>query len=115
MNQSPTEHLILIPGVGGGEWLWRYQQDHLADIATCHVMILDQQDTRAEMADYVLAHAPGTFSIAGHSLGGWVAQEVAARAPDRVRKLFLCDTWASDNQEAISYIQNFRAQMARDR
>lgn len=46
------------------------------------------------MADHVLDVAPQRFSIAGHSLGGWVAQEVAARAPERVSKLFLCDTWA---------------------
>jgi pimeloyl-ACP methyl ester carboxylesterase len=44
------------------------------------------------MAEHVLAVAPQRFSIAGQSLGGWVAQEVAARAPERVSKLFLCDT-----------------------
>jgi pimeloyl-ACP methyl ester carboxylesterase len=43
--------------------------------------------------------------IAGHSLGGWVAQEVAARAPERVSKLFLCDTWARKPQGTDEYLR----------
>ena len=46
------------------------------------------------MAEHVLAVGTQRFSIAGHSLGGWVAQEIAARAPERLSKLFRCDTWA---------------------
>jgi pimeloyl-ACP methyl ester carboxylesterase len=88
------EHIVFIPGVGAREWAWEHQQKYLTDIATSEVMVLDQQTTRRAMADYVLAHASARFSIAGHSLGGWVAQEVAARAPERVSKLFLCSTWA---------------------
>jgi hypothetical protein len=53
---------------------------NLADVATSEVLVLDTQTTRAEMAEHVLAVAPQRFSIAGHSLGGWVAQEIAARA-----------------------------------
>jgi pimeloyl-ACP methyl ester carboxylesterase len=68
--------MIFIPGVGGREWLWQHQIINLADLVTSEVMVLDRQTTRAEMAEYVLAHAPQRFSIAGHSLGGWVAQEV---------------------------------------
>ncbi|MGW3910256.1 alpha/beta fold hydrolase [Streptomyces sp. NPDC005070] len=33
----------------------------------------------------------GVFSVAGHSPGGWIAQETAAQAPERVNALFLCD------------------------
>jgi pimeloyl-ACP methyl ester carboxylesterase len=32
------------------------------------------------VTEHVLAVAPQRFSIAGHSLGGWVAQEVAGAA-----------------------------------
>lgn len=59
------------------------------------------------MADYVLANAPERFSIACHSMGGWVAQEVAARAPERVSKLFLCDTWARKLPGTDEYLSGF--------
>ena len=71
--------------------------------------MLDTQATRMEMAEHVLAVAPQRFSIAGHSLGGWVAQEVAARAPDRVSKLFLSDTWARKPEGTDEYIRQLKA------
>jgi len=107
-------HIIFIPGVGGLDWLWRHQMTNLADVATSEVMVLDQQTTRSEMADHVLAHAPEAFSIAGHSLGGWVAQEVAARAPQRVSKLFLCDTWTRMSPGTVEYLNDYCAHIERD-
>jgi surfactin synthase thioesterase subunit len=75
---------VFIPGVGGRGWLFEHTIANLADTTTGPGMVLDRQATRAEIADYALAHAPQRFSIAGRWLGGWVAQEVAARARDRV-------------------------------
>lgn len=109
-----AEHIVFIPGVGAREWAWEHQQKHLADIATSEVMVLDQQVTRTAMVDHVLAHAPTRFSIAGHSLGGWVAQEVAARAPERVSKLFLCSTWARVNEGTIDYIEAYARRIVED-
>ena len=63
-----AEHIVFIPGVGAREWAWEHQTKYLADVATCEVMVLDRQVTRKAMADYVLAHAPARFSIAGQSL-----------------------------------------------
>jgi pimeloyl-ACP methyl ester carboxylesterase len=108
------EHIVFVPGVGAREWAWGHQQKYLADIATSEVMVLDQQATRKAMADHVLAHAPERFAIAGHSLGGWVAQEVAARAPERVSSLFLCSTWARVNEGTIDYIRAYAQRIADD-
>jgi pimeloyl-ACP methyl ester carboxylesterase len=44
------------------------------------------------MAERVLADAPPTFALAGHSMGGRVALEVVRRAPGRVERLALLDT-----------------------
>jgi pimeloyl-ACP methyl ester carboxylesterase len=74
---------------------------NLADVATSEVLVLDTQTTRAEMAEHVLVVAPQRFSIAGHSLGGWVAQEIAARAPERLSKLFRCDTWTHAERSSV--------------
>ncbi|MFE4258060.1 alpha/beta fold hydrolase [Streptomyces sp. NPDC056883] len=110
-----TGRLVLVPGVGGGPWLWHHQLKHLSDLVRTEVVVLDAQDTRAEMADHVLDRVTGTFSLAGHSLGGWVAQEVAARAPDRVEKLFLCDTWTRSAPGTVAYLEDYRSHLERDR
>ena len=44
------------------------------------------------MADGVLDRVPGGFSLAGFSMGGCVALEVVANAPERVRRLALLST-----------------------
>ena len=49
-------------------------------------------DTLAEMARLVLAQAPDSFDLLGHSMGGRVALEVFRAAPERVRRLALVST-----------------------
>ena len=44
------------------------------------------------MAAQILANAPPRFALAGHSMGGRVALEVWAQAPQRVSHLALLDT-----------------------
>lgn len=55
-------------------------------------MSLTGADTMAGLARDVLALAPPRFAIAGLSMGGIVAMEVLAQAPDRVERLALLDT-----------------------
>jgi pimeloyl-ACP methyl ester carboxylesterase len=49
-------------------------------------------DTLAEMARLALDHAPESFDLLGHSMGGRVALEVFRLAPERVRRLALVST-----------------------
>ena len=49
-------------------------------------------DTLAEMARLVLAQAPDSFDLLGHSMGGRVALEVFRAAPQRIRRLALLST-----------------------
>lgn len=46
----------------------------------------------AELAADVLQHAPQRFALAGLSMGGIVAMEIMAQAPERVTRLALLDT-----------------------
>lgn len=48
--------------------------------------------TIGEMADAVLQASPPRFSLAGLSMGGIIALEIIARAPERVERLALMDT-----------------------
>ena len=86
------EHLILLPGTLCTDSLWRYQIEHLSDIAEIQVGDLTQNDTIREMAKSVLKNAPSQFSLAGLSMGGIVAMELVRQAPERVKKLALLDT-----------------------
>jgi pimeloyl-ACP methyl ester carboxylesterase len=101
------EALVLLPGFGNDEAVWKPCIEHLSDIADMQVIVLDKEDSRSKMADTVLKQAPAKFSLIGHSMGGWVAQEVAAREPSRVSKLILVNTFARANPEAIGVQQHF--------
>lgn len=91
--------LILLPGLGGDAEAWKHQIDHLKDISAPHVIVFDKQISREEMADEVLKRAPSHFALAGHSLGRWVAQAVAAKASQRITKLILINTWTLPDSE----------------
>ncbi len=80
--------------------LWRHQVEHLRDTLTVSVADVTRDDTIAGMADRILADAPPRFALAGLSLGGYVAQEIMRRAPERVERLALVATNArADNEE----------------
>jgi pimeloyl-ACP methyl ester carboxylesterase len=53
---------------------------------------LTESDTMAGLAADVLRLAPPRFALAGLSMGGIVAMEMLAQAPDRIERLALLDT-----------------------
>jgi pimeloyl-ACP methyl ester carboxylesterase len=64
----------------------------LADIAAVRVANNGETDSLEALADSIIAHAPPRFALAGHSMGGRIALEVARRVPDRLIGLALLDT-----------------------
>ena len=84
--------LLLLPGLLNDAELWRDQIGGLADVARCHVPDLTQGETLRELAERVLDAAEPTFALAGFSMGGYVAQEIARLAPERIERLALIDT-----------------------
>lgn len=84
--------VVLVPGhLCTAEWLYAPQIEALGGR---EMVFADttKDDTIAGMADRLLAEAPERFLIAGLSMGGMVAMEVMARAPDRVFAACLMDT-----------------------
>jgi pimeloyl-ACP methyl ester carboxylesterase len=71
---------------------WRAQVDGLADLCVANVPAFGTLHNFDAMAEFVLAGAPKTFALAGHSMGGRVALEILRRAPERVTKLGLFAT-----------------------
>ena len=95
--------LALLPGLLCDHALWKPQVEGLADIADPWVADLTKHESTADMAESVLAAMPERFALAGLSMGGYVALEVFARAPERVSRLALLDTRAQlDSEETTA-------------
>ncbi len=89
---DPLPQLLLLPGLLNDAELWRDQISGLADVARCHVADLTRGESLRELAEQVLETAEPTFALAGFSMGGYVAQEIARIAPERIERLALIDT-----------------------
>jgi pimeloyl-ACP methyl ester carboxylesterase len=87
--------LVLVPGLLCDNDLFAAQRDALAaDGLDVVVADVTQQDSIGAMADAVLSAATGRLHLLGLSMGGYVALEVARRAPERLAGLALLDTSA---------------------
>ena len=84
--------LILLPGLLNDAELWRDQIGGLVDVARCQVADLTQGESLRALAEQVLDEAEPSFALAGFSMGGYVAQEIARLAPERIERLALIDT-----------------------
>jgi pimeloyl-ACP methyl ester carboxylesterase len=94
--------LALLPGLLCDAALWQPQVEALSDLADCRVADFTTQDSISAMADSVLAAMPERFALAGLSMGGYVALDIMARAPERVSRLALLDTRPQADSEEQS-------------
>lgn len=92
MNRPPV---VFLPGLLCDERLWREPAAGIADIATPVFADLTLDNSIAAMAERALASVEGPFSLAGLSMGGYVAMEIMRQAPERVLRLALFDTDAA--------------------
>jgi pimeloyl-ACP methyl ester carboxylesterase len=87
---------IFLPGVGCTAEVWA---DALP--GGCRAIELPDGETVDAMAQAVLDSAPQRFSLAGFSLGGYVALAIAALSPGRIERLALVSSGArADSPEA---------------
>lgn len=84
-------NLVLIPGLLSNQHLWKHQINELNKQAKVMVIPV-RQNTVEKMIQHVLSTAPETFCLAGHSIGGRIAMEIALTAPERITKLCLLNT-----------------------
>jgi pimeloyl-ACP methyl ester carboxylesterase len=103
---STASRLLLLPGMACDADLWRHQWPALQAAAPGPVAVADvhgRADSLPGMAALLLAEQPGPLLLAGCSLGGMLAMEVARQAPQRVRGLALLGTTARpDTPELIA-------------
>ena len=84
--------LVLIPGLGSDDAVWRRTIDALRGEVDCLVGDTLRDDSLEGMAARIHDQAPGRFALAGVSMGGMVALELMRIAPERVSHLALIDT-----------------------
>lgn len=89
---NDPESLVLVPGLVCDGRVWRDQVAALSAARTVRIAEHGVSDTLGMMAERLLDAAPPRFALAGHSMGGRVALEVLARAPERVTRVALLDT-----------------------
>ncbi|MEM7566618.1 MAG: alpha/beta fold hydrolase [Pseudomonadota bacterium] len=81
--------ILLLPGMMCDARLYAHQT---AALASAIAWPAPREETISDMAEALLAEAPERFALAGLSMGGILAMEVIARAPERVTRLALLDT-----------------------
>lgn len=84
----------------GDARLYLRQIEALSSSCTIHVPVLTGA-TVSDMANPILCSSPLRFAQAGLSLGGIVAMEILAQAPERVQRIALLDTVAGAEQPRI--------------
>jgi len=117
------DDLLLIHGVTGYISMWRYVRPHLTGSLRVIMPDLrghgrsDKPDMRYSVEMFAqdmlgLLDVLGVEQcvVAGHSLGGFIAQQMARQAPERVRGLILICTAHKVGQEAVeAWIEENRA------
>ena len=83
--------LVLIPGYMLDETLWDDVLPFLPAAPIVHGS-LREGATVADMAHHILAACPPRFVLAGFSMGGYIAREIARMAPGQVQSLVLIST-----------------------
>lgn len=105
--------LLLLPGTACDERVFAPLLAGL-DHSDMRVLPLGGATTTPELAEKLLAMAPEKFALLGFSLGGIVALEMAARAPERVTRLALIDTTAGPDPKANARTRRAAVARARD-
>ena len=96
MTISHPATLVLLPGMMCDARLFEFQIRRLeqdsGDALSIIVLPLDTADSLPELALHVLNVTPSSFALCGLSMGGIVAMDMLAQAPDRIERLALMDT-----------------------
>ena len=110
--EAETLPLVLLPGTLCDARLFAPMLTHLKGIDTI-VPELRGASSTPDMAAALLATLPPRFALAGFSLGGIVALEMAAQAPERIVGLALLDTTARPDPDDNHLTRREAADIAR--
>ena len=87
-----TTPLLLLSGLLCDDIVWRDIAPGLTDVADIRMFQFAGFSSLPDMATHVLSEAPPRFTVAGHSMGGRVAMEMARQQPERIMGMALLNT-----------------------
>jgi len=111
-EHAETVPLLLLPGTACDERLFAPLQAEL-DYPDIRVVPMTGAKSAPALAERILAAAPERFAVLGVSLGGIVALEMVAQAPERIERLALVDTTARPDPEANWAVRRQAVEAAR--
>lgn len=92
--------LVFVPGLLCTDALFQPQIDALSVSHSIHIAQTTDCETIDQMVEYMLDSVSGEIIVIGLSMGGYVAQEAARIAPDRISAIALLSTSAQPDDEA---------------
>lgn len=107
--------LFIAPGAGCAPRGWERFVAAVSKERSCTVLDYRDLDSIADMTDRALAVAPEKFILLGHSMGGYVALNMALRAPQRIEKLVLANTQATADSPAQVFARRQETDGGEDR
>lgn len=84
--------LLLLSGLLCDDTVWSDVAGILSATVDTRIVNFPDFNSITRMAEHVLKTAPERFAVAGHSMGGRVALEMARLAPERLQRIALLDT-----------------------
>lgn len=121
VNPAGSPTILLIHGLGGDVETWGYQILALA-AAGMRPLAVDLpgfgqtpmvkgrwslRSTTDQLAEWLDKKVPGSLAVAGHSLGGLIAQDLTCRYPEKVQKLILVSTFSSLRPKSVKTLGYF--------
>lgn len=112
--------LLMVPGADGVKETWRYQVPAFArrrrvlvpDLRSAFPDEADFDVFRLDLLELIDERVDGPVALMGQSLGGAVAIRFAARHPERVRALVLCNTLTRVTYEHVGLDRTLLAPLA---
>ena len=92
--------LVFVPGLLCTDALFQPQIDALSASHSIQIAQTTDCETIDQMVEYMLDSVSGEIIVIGLSMGGYVAQEAARIAPDRISAIALLSTSAQPDDEA---------------
>lgn len=92
--------MVFVPGLLCTDALFQPQIDALSASHSIHIAQTTDCETIDQMVEYMLDSVSGEIIVIGLSMGGYVAQEAARIAPDRISAIALLSTSAQPDDEA---------------
>ena len=113
---TPQTKLLMIPGLACDAAVWEPQLAYFAkqNHISAEVADLGLHDSTEAMARALLKRYPNQVAVAGFSLGGYVVQEMARQAPERILGLALISTQAGTDPPAMAEVRASWTRKARE-